>query len=69
MMVSTLVALAAVGATGFTVKVPHPIPAGRVVETQDRVTDCDAPPVNFVLIVTVPDMPAWMDTGPLLDNV
>ena len=55
MTVNTLVAPAKVGVTGFIVKVPQVMPAGR--PEQDRVMGCAVPAVNFAVIVTVPELP------------
>ena len=55
-----------VGVTGFTVKAPHVMPVGRPV--QDNVTGCGVPAVSVAVMVTVPELPATMLTGPLLDS-
>ena len=43
------------------------IPDGKGV-TQDSVTDCAVPDFKVAVIVTVPELPSCMLTGPLLDN-
>src|SRR6266849_4841632 len=47
--VKPLVAPAAVGVTGFTVKLPQLIPDGRLLPTHDSVTGVAAPAVNFAV--------------------
>jgi hypothetical protein len=41
-------------------------PMGGV--THDKVTDCAAPAVNVAVMVTVPELPAWIEPGPLFDS-
>jgi hypothetical protein len=42
-------------------------PEGRGV-MHDSVTDRAVPAANVAVIVTVPELPAWMETGPLLES-
>ena len=45
----------------------HVMPEGRGV-TQESATDCEVPAFSVAVIVTVPELPCWMLTGPLLDS-
>jgi hypothetical protein len=66
--VRSLVAPVEDGDTGLTVKDPQVTPVGRAELTHDNVTDCGLPAVRVAVIVTVPELPAWIVTGPLLDS-
>jgi hypothetical protein len=68
LIVKTLVAPAAVGVTGLTVKLPQVIPEGRLLLTQDNVTGSAVPAFRVAVIVTVPELPCVIPTGPLFDN-
>ena len=50
------------------VKLPQVIPAGRLLLTQDKVTDWAVPAVKVAVITTLAELPAWILTGPLFDN-
>ena len=51
----------------MTVNDPHVIPDGRMA-AQESVTGAAVPDVRVAVIVTVPELPAWIVTGPLLDR-
>jgi hypothetical protein len=57
-----------IGVTGFTVKVPQVIPAGRLLPTQDNVTDCAVPAVRVAVMYMKPELPCVTFTGPLFDK-
>ena len=66
LIVKSLVAPVEDGVTGLMVKLPHVMPAGRL--EHDSVTGCAVPAVRVAVIVTVPELPAWMVTGPLFER-
>jgi hypothetical protein len=66
LIVRSLVTPADDGVTGLTVNEPQVTPAGRVELTHDRVTGTADPAVRVALIVTAPELPACIVTGPLL---
>ena len=68
LIVKTLVAPAAVGVTGFTVKDPQVTPTGRLLLTQDNETGRAEPVVSLAVTVTVPELPCTTLTGPPFDN-
>ena len=61
-------ALVEVGVTGLTVRDPQVIPEAREEPAQDSVTGSAVSAVRVAVIVTLPELPAVIVTGPLLDN-
>jgi len=55
-----------VGVTGLTVKAPQVIPKGR--PEQDNVTGIVVPAVNVAVIITEPELPCAILTGPSFDS-
>ena len=66
--VRVLVAPAVVGVTEAGLNEVHETPTGRVELTQESVTDGAVPEISFAVMVTVPELPRVMVTGPLFES-